>query len=261
MSHFTTLHNDDGNNRDHDIDADLGGLDEEIRRHRAIATDVTLPPMERETAQTTARTIAHCVYLLRGKTLIGITIGVIIWLRRFRRTATIVAATAGFSSAAAIGGAAIITPSTPHYTAAPPAATAPVHHRPVTHHAAGTPTGRTTAGGNDIDAAGPAVAGAPSTVQHEPRTSSVNHTRATTKATTVGIPPPTVVHHQRPTTAPTPTSEPTQPDPTTTPTTEPTEPTQPTQPTAPTSSGPTSLLHLKLPLPVKLNVTGLLGLN
>lgn len=251
MSH-TTL-SDDGNNRDHDLDADLGGLDEEIRRHRAIATDVTRGPAERDTAQTTAKTIAHCVYLLRGKTLIGVGIGVLIWVRRFRRTATVIAATASMSSAAAISGAAVLAPSTSHDVAKPPpASTAPTHHQPthqpVRHH---RPPAPVPAGGNDIDQHDPArpAPRTTATIRQVERPPSHRPARPTAETTTVGVPPPTVVQNDE-TTRPSPTTAPTRPDQTPTPTPESTP--------APSANPP---VHLRLPVPVKITVSGLLGLN
>src|SRR5882757_5578384 len=152
MPTFPTLQGDHDPERSHKIDAGLGGLDEEIRRHRAIAADITRPPAERETARTTARTIWHCVYLLKGKSLVVAGIAVIVFIRRFRRVTTVATATAGLTAATVVSGATPLTPSLPpRDVAAPPAATAPTHHRAPTHteparHRSATTNGTTGSG-------------------------------------------------------------------------------------------------------------------
>lgn len=47
-------------------DPALGGLDEELARFTALAADVSQTNVTRFRASTTARTIRHCLYVLRG---------------------------------------------------------------------------------------------------------------------------------------------------------------------------------------------------
>jgi len=266
MPTFPTLQGDHDPERSHKIDAGLGGLDEEIRRHRAIAADITRPPAERETARTTARTIWHCVYLLKGKSLVVAGIAVIVFIRRFRRVTTVATATAGLTAATVVSGATPLTPSLPpRDVAAPPAATAPTHHRAPTHteparHRSATTNG-TTGSGADAETVDNATQLEPQATPRPGQQPPAPTTHATTQPTnqatgkktvTVVDPGPTVVTTKTVTTRPTPTT-PATPAPTTE------APPQP-RPTTPAGTEGT-LLHVELPLPATIRLGGLLGIN